>query len=240
MVAIETNQTEEKLKEKILTFAGKMKNREIVIIGNDNINVDVFLSGILLSKLFNYMEVKNHFYILEPVVEDNETYRIVKELFEIDMKKWVKTEMDDNMQLFLVDHFETLHKGKVVGCIDPHQTSKQVKLDFVYRKKSCATAYMVYELMRLVGYQPSKEEIKMIIVAMMINTTSFKSSKTIQKEAEAAKQLTEEYGLDYDSLIKYCLCITPIKDMKIKEIVSNGQKYYNYAGNKVGSSYLKL
>lgn len=243
MVTTETNQNEE-LKERVLAFADEMKKRdnELIILGHDNIDVDAFLSGVLISKLFDYLGVRNRFCIWETVAVDGETSQIVLNLLGMDMRKWVNTEdgEDENRLLFLEDHFETFHKGKVVGCIDHHPTSKQVEFDFEYRRKSCATAYMVYEIMKLVGYKPSKEESKMIIVSMMVDTTSFMSSKTIPEEVEVAKRLADKYQFDYDALIKYCLCLTPIASMKRCEIVSNGQKYYDYSGNKVGSAYLQL
>ena len=242
MVAIETNQNE--LKERVLAFADEMKKRdnELIILGHDNIDVDAFLSGVLISKLFDYLGVRNRFCILETVAVESETSQIVLNLLGMDMRKWVNTEDGEyeNRLLFLEDHFETFHKGKVVGCIDHHPTSKQVEFDFEYRKKSCATAYMTYEIMKLVGYQPSKDESKMIIISMMVDTTSFMSSKTIPEEVEVAKRLADKYQFDYDALIKYCLCLTPISGMKRYEIVSNGQKYYDYSGNRVGSSYLQL
>ena len=64
MVTIGANQNLEKIKKEVLAFAESMKDRELVILGHDNIDVDAVLSGILLSKLFNYLKIKNHFYIL--------------------------------------------------------------------------------------------------------------------------------------------------------------------------------
>lgn len=209
MVTIGANQNLEKIKEEVLAFAERMKDRELVILGHDNIDVDAVLSGILLSKLFNYLKIKNHFYILESVKE-GETYNIVKGLFGIDMKQFEKIGENEKRLLFLEDHFETVHAGKIIGCIDHHPTSREVKYDFMYKRNSCAAAYLIYEIMQLVGYKPSAEEAKMIIVSMMVDTTSFKSSKTIMEEVEVAKKLAYEYELDYDYLIKYCLCLTPI------------------------------
>lgn len=75
---------------------------------------------------------------------------------------------------------------------------------------------------------------------MMIDTTAFRSSKTIPEEVEKAKKLAEEYQLDYSLLEKSCLCLTPIEKLNTSEIISNGQKWYNYNGVKVGSAYLQL
>ena len=239
MVTIGANQNLEKIKEEVLAFAERMKDRELVILGHDNIDVDAVLSGILLSKLFNYLKIKNHFYILESVKE-GETYNIVKGLFGIDMKQFEKIGENEKRLLFLEDHFETVHAGKIIGCIDHHPTRREVKYDFMYKRNSCAAAYLIYEIMQLVGYKPSAEEAKMIIVSMMVDTTSFKSSKTIMEEVDVAKKLANEYELDYDYLIKYCLCLTPIDKMAVEEIITNGQKYYDYYGHKVSSAYLQL
>lgn len=239
MVTIGANQNLEKIKEEVLAFAERMKDRELVILGHDNIDVDAVLSGILLSKLFNYLKIKNHFYILESVKE-GETYNIVKGLFGIDMKQFEKIGENEKRLLFLEDHFETVHAGKIIWCIDHHPTSREVKYNFMYKRNSCAAAYLIYEIMQLVGYKPSAEEAKMIIVSMMVDTTSFKSSKTIMEEVDVAKKLAHEYELDYDYLIKYCLCLTPIDKMTVEEIITNGQKYYDYYGHKVSSAYLQL
>lgn len=132
----------------------KMKNslpkQKITILGHDNIDVDAFLSGILLSKLLNFLKIDNEFVILEKVKE-NETYKIVKELFNIDMKKWEKVSEDGNRNLFLEDHFETTHLGKIVGCIDHHPTAKKIEYKYQYRRNSCASAYLIYEIMQHEG-----------------------------------------------------------------------------------------
>ena len=82
----------------------KLKNnfakRKITILGHDNIDVDAFLSGILLSKLFDFLKIENEFIILEEVKEDD-TYQIVKELFNIDMKKWENVSEKADRYLFL-------------------------------------------------------------------------------------------------------------------------------------------
>ncbi|MEI3355868.1 MAG: DHH family phosphoesterase [Clostridia bacterium] len=221
----------------------KMKNslpkQKITILGHDNIDVDAFLSGILLSKLLNFLKIDNEFVILEKVKE-NETYKIVKELFNIDMKKWEKVSEDGNRNLFLEDHFETTHLGKIVGCIDHHPAAKKIEYKYQYRRNSCASVYLIYEIMQHEGYRLTKEDAKMVIVAMMVDTTSFRNSKTIYEEVEIAKKLAEKYSLEYEKLLKYCLCITPIENMEIKDIVENGKKHYNYAGTKVESAYIQV
>lgn len=215
-----------------------LKGKKVTIIGHDNIDVDAALSGILLSKLLDFLNIENEFQILEEVKED-ETYDIVKGLIGIDLKKWQGKE-EENRNLFLVDHYETIHKGNVLGIIDHHPTKQEKGYDFMYVKNSCATAYMIYEIMQAVNFPITQMEAKMIIVAMMVDTISFRSSKTIKEEVEQAKKLAKEHELDYDYLEKQGLCLTPVDILNIQQIVSNGQKWYNYSGNKVGSAYLQL
>ncbi len=229
--------SEEKTRsEKLVTT---LKGKKITILGHDNIDVDATLSGILMSKLLDFLNIENQFAILEEV-KRNETYGIIEELLGINMKEWEVKEESEDRNLFLVDHYETVHEGNVVGCIDHHPTKKEINYEFKYTRNSCAAAYLIYEIMKEVKFPIEKEIAKMIIVAMMIDTTAFRSSKTIPEEVEQAKKLAEEYQLDYSLLEKSCLCLTPIEKLNTSEIISNGQKWYNYNGVKVGSAYLQL
>ena len=228
----------ERARKQAEILVSTLKGKNVTIIGHDNIDVDSALSGILLSKLLDFLNINNKFYILEEVKED-ETYNIIKDLIEIDLKNWQGEDKEDR-NLFLVDHYKTTHEGNVIGIIDHHPTKQENKYDFTYVRNSCATAYIIYEMMEAVNFPIGKEEAKMIIVAMMVDTISFRSSKTIKEEVQRAKILAETYGLDYEYLEKQGLCLTPIDKLNIQQIISNGQKWYNYSHKKIGSMYLQL
>lgn len=228
----------ESAKEKVRMLADVLNGKKVTIIGHDNIDVDAALSGMLLSKLLDFLKIENEFCILEEVKEDD-TYEIVKELIGIDLKNWQGKE-EENRNLFLVDHYETIHNGSVLGIIDHHPTKQEKGYSFMHVRNSCATAYMIYEMMKAVDFPIKKQEAKMILVAMLVDTISFRSSKTIKEEVEQAKILANQYELDYNYLEKQGLCLTPIDTLDAQQIVSNGQKWYNYADNKVGSAYLQL
>lgn len=216
--------------------------KKVTILGHDNIDVDSFISGILLSNLLNFLKIENEFIILDEVHE-GETYNIVKELFGIEMKAYAfsKEENEDRL-LFLEDHYKTNHKGKVVCCLDHHPTNDKIvkSYPFYYSRLSCSTSYMVYELMNEAKYEISKQEAKMILVCMMVDTVSFRSLKTIREEAIEGRNIAQQYDLDYDYLEKYCLCLTEIKGVPINSIINNGYKYYNYGRNRVKSSYIQI
>lgn len=216
-----------------------MKRSEVTIIGHDNIDVDSVLSGVLLERLCKYLKLNVHFEILQLVNKD-ETYEIINKLTGINMETYEKVEEDNDRSLFLIDHYETKHNGRVVGCIDHHPTEKKNTYEFSYVRNCTAAAYLIYELMQVSNYPLTAEDAKLIVVAMMVDTTAFRSSKAIPEEVEEAKSLTKRFDLDYEYLEKYCLCLTPIEGMNVEEITSNGQKEYNYNGHKVKSAYLQL
>lgn len=216
-----------------------LTGKYVTIIGHDNIDVDALLSSLLMSRLLTFLGIENEFAILDKVKKDD-TYEIAEEMFGIKMEKWENVSEDYERTLFLLDHYETVHMGNVIGCVDHHPNQADKSYGFMYTRKACAAAYLVYEIMEEAGYRITAEEAKMIIVSMMVDTTAFRSSKTIKAEAEQAKALAEKFGLNYEELEKYCLCLTPVESMEIEQIISNGQKWYDYNGNKVGSSYLQL
>lgn len=225
---------------KLKELEGVLKSyNKITILGHDNIDVDAFLSGILLSRLLDYLNIKNEFLILEEIKE-GETYQIIKELFNIDLMDYYSREEEVSRKLFLADHYETSHLGEVVACLDHHPTAKTIEYPFYSCRISCATAYLVYELMQEAKYPLSTEEAKMILSAMMVDTVCFRNTKTIKSEVEESKRLAEKFKLDYDGIEKICLCLTKVDGVSIDTIIENGYKNYDFCGNRVKSSYVQI
>ena len=228
------------IKNKLNQLIDTLKyTRKIYCIGHDQIDVDAFFAGLLSDRLFKYLGFKSEFIILQPVVQ-NETYALVKKFTNVEMKLYEKTVEDNARTLFLVDHYETLHAGKVIGCIDHHPTIKENTYPFSYIRYATASTYMVYELMQAANYPLTPEEAKYIVFAMLVDTVGFRSSKANLEEATIAKQLAKQYNLNYDLLEKASFCLTPINTMTTEEIVLNGLKKYNFNGYNVRSSYLQL
>ena len=194
-----------------------LEGKKVTILGHDNIDVDATLSGILMSRLLDFLGIENEFCILEKVKE-NDTYEIIREMFGMDMRKWEKVGEDKKRNLLLLDHYETIHAGNVIACIDHHPNNAGKKYHFMYTRNACAAAFLIYEIMLEVGYPIGEEEAKMIIVSMLVDTTAFRSSKTIKEEADQAKVLATEFHLDYGVLEKYCLCLTPITSLPLMRL----------------------
>lgn len=220
-------------------LAALKKEEPIYIIGHDNPDVDSTIAGILLAKLLNFLGYQAEFKILQKVKKKN-SWKILMELTDIDMTEYEEEIEDESYNLILVDHYNTSHAGEVLACIDHHPTYEKNTYPFSYVRNCTAAAYMVYELMKEANYPIKAVDVKHIIIAMMVDTISFKSSKAIPEEAEVAKTLAEEFGLNYEYLEHYCFCLTPIGTMSAEEIICNGQKKYNYNGNKVVSAYVQI
>lgn len=218
-----------------------LNQKEITILAHDNIDIDAALSGILLSRLLDFLGIKNTFKILEHVKTD-ETYTVLKELIKIDLKDFesISDGENESATLFLVDHYKTTHLGNVIGNIDHHPTIQHLNVSFSYTKNSSATAYLVYELMQEAKYPITKQDALMIVTAMMADTVCFKSSKALPKEIEIAKQIADSFNLDWSQIEKYALCPTSIEKMTLNEIVTNGYKEYEFSGFKVASAYVQL
>ena len=218
-----------------------LHQKEITILGHDNIDVDAALSGILLSRLFDFLGIKNTFKILEPV-KMTETYIIIKELIEIDLKdfEFLSSPQADNATLFLVDHYQTSHIGNVIGYIDHHPTIQHINVLFSYARNSSATAYLIYKLIQEAKYPITKQDALMIVTAMMADTVCFKSTKALPEEIEITKQLCFDFNLDWNLIENYALCLTPINKMSLDEIITNGAKQYNFNGSKIASAYVQL
>ncbi|MDO4282677.1 MAG: DHH family phosphoesterase [Clostridia bacterium] len=213
--------------------------KKITIIGHDSCDIDSFISAKLLSKLLDFLNVNNEVLILDSVEED-ETYKIVKENFQIDLKDYYCNFEDEKRHLFLVDHYETKHFGSVIACIDHHPNQSDIVYPYYYFRRSCSTSYLIYELMQEFGYIPNVLEMKMIILSMMVDTMGFRSEKTVAQEVIVAKSLMKKYGFSFNDLERISLCLTDISHMSVDEIIYHGVKSYNYNGKNVKSSYLQL
>ena len=220
-------------------FFNYLKDKYVTIIGHDSIDIDSALSGILLSKFLHFLDISNEFCIIEKV-KDSETTRVLEKLFNITLNSYENTSESEDRVLFLVDHYETQHSGKVLGCIDHHPTSKEIHYPLYYSKKASSTTYLIYKLMQLFNYPITQTDAAYIITAMMADTVCFRSTKGSSEEKAIAQQLAEKFLLDYDLIENECLCLTPIDKMSIEEILANGEKKYNFNGHAVCSSYIQI
>ena len=111
-------------KEYLNNIIQSAKGKNITILPHDCADVDAIISCILLSKLFDFFNIKNNICIIDKNI-GKDTNNIISSL-GYDVKDFFEVSEDENRELFLVDHYKTSHKGNVVGIIDHHFTTSNI------------------------------------------------------------------------------------------------------------------
>lgn len=209
--------------------------KNITILGHPNPDVDSIISGSLLSEYLRFKGYNANYVIPDSSI-DEESRQIVK-LFGIESDKY-KGSVEDDSYLILVDHHETEFKGNVVAVIDHHPTIKKFDYPVYINKKASATSKLVYDIIK----NDSPEflnsiYIERILVAMLVDTCSFKSSKTNTVDIPWAKEICEELSLDFDKLKKIGYCLTNLDNLEKASI--NGFKQFTYGDKIVKTSYIQ-
>ena len=81
-------------------------------------------------------------------------------------------------------------------------------------------------------------DLKLAIVATMLDTASFHSTKGREEDKKWVVNLCNKYGFDYDELYKQGLYLTKLDDLK--NVSLNGLKKYNFNNLTVQSSYIQI
>lgn len=213
-----------------------LKGKEVTILGHDNIDVDSCISGILLSKLFTFLGIKNKFIILDKKI-DKDTYNCLLKL-GYDLNKFQSNSISESV--FLVDHHITTHSNNVVGCIDHHPTIQELdNYKFYINYKSSSCAKLIYDLMESSNYPLTKEDALLTIHSIFFDTCSLTSTKLILSDKNWAIRKIKEFGFDYDEVETDGFCLTDLGD-NINTLSKNGMKEYCYKNQIVKSSYIQV
>ncbi len=213
-------------------------NAPICLLPHDNADVDSVISCIMLSKLLDYMDIENKICIFDKNIA-SDTDEILKKL-GYNISDYFTSDEDKNRTLILLDHYETKHLGDVMFVFDHHYTTSSVKSKYYYYQPSCATAYIIYSLMKFENMPIDEHIVKMFAYAMSVDTVGFQNNKTVEDEVVELKCLLKNYNIDFETIRKESLLVNDISNMSIEEIINNGRKDYTFNGYKVVSSYIQL
>lgn len=209
--------------------------KDIIVLGHVNPDVDSILSGIILSKYLIYKGYKASYLIPDKNI-DKET-KVVLESFKIDFTEY-QGELNKDSSLILVDHYETDYKNQVLAVIDHHPTSKKFDYPIYINKKSSSTAKLIYNIINKNDKDfLDKDIIELIIVATMIDTCSFKSSKTNKEDIQWSIDMCNSLSLDYNTLINIGYCLTDLSNPNDSSL--NGFKQFVYNEKIVKTSYIQ-
>lgn len=207
----------------------------LYIKAHDNPDVDSIISGALLEDLLRDAGIAAIFRVPDKSL-DRESCAIVAK-YDIDIECYTG-KIPVGSKVFLVDHHETNLECDVIGVIDHHPTEKEFNYPIYINEKSSSTTRIIFNLMLLECYNITAEKVELVLVGMVVDTCSMKSSKTADGDIELFEDMVEKYELDRQKLIDEGYCLTSLG--KMEDICVNGVKHYTYGNYKVKSSYIQV
>ena len=221
--------------DKMVEFLKSLKE-EVVIIGHDVIDCDSACSCILLNRVFNYLGIRNKIVIADEKIHEIDLELLRNENIDLNIYKGT---IPKNKPIFLVDHYKSKHSDYIVGCIDHHPTSEKVDYPFYHNELSASTGRIIYNIMKIIGYPISKDDVRLVALSIMLDTSSLKSTKCPESQKIWTKELIKKYGLDYNEFYNLGLCLSKL-DKPMKEVVTEGFKEYCFNNINVKSSYIQI
>ena len=203
----------------------------MVILGHENPDVDSIVSGIILNKVLLKKGIDSKFIIPDKVI-NNDTFEFLKS-YGINAYDYVGELYND--KYILVDHNERSVDGEVVCIIDHHKTLNEISIDHYYNTEFSSTAcFIAKECENLLD----TKDLELAVLATMIDTVSFHSTKGRKEDEEWCKYICDKYDLDYLKLYSSGLYLTNMDDLKLAAL--NGLKKYVVDGKKIESSYIQI
>lgn len=213
---------------------GFMELFDYVILGHKNPDVDSIVSGFLLERYMNRCWYSAKFIIPDQVIDEESL--VICRNYGLDPVKFQGVLPDrDDQKYILVDHYERDVSGKVVAIIDHHPTTQNISTFFYHNEKASSTACMIVE-----GKEESftKEEIELAVLATMVDTVSFHSTKTRDKDVTWVKKMVDKYQFNYSKLYEDGLCLTDVSS--VSDFLTHGLKEYQFGDKKIAASYVSV
>ena len=204
----------------------------MIILGHENPDVDSIISAIILNKILTKKGYSSEFII--PDKEINKDTLEILNNYNIDPTIYMKR-IPNNKKIILVDHNERNVNGKIICIIDHHKTQKEYNMKHYYNTNVSSTAcFIAKQTEELLD----KNDLELAVLATMIDTVSFHSTKGRKEDLEWCKYICDKYNLNYDKLYNQGLYLTNMDN--IDEAALNGLKKYNINNQKLESSYIQI
>jgi len=212
-----------------------MTKEKLVILGHPNPDIDSIISGILMEHYINnYTNYQGEFIIPDTSL-DKSTIDICKK-YNIDYQSHQKEIPKEVEKLVLVDHNITTYKDKkVIAVIDHHPSIKVTPCKFYQNNEISSTAIGI---VRDRETYFTKEQLKLAILATLVDTASFNSTKGRQEDKVWVDDMIKIFDFDKDDLYKTGLHLTNLENLK--EAAFELLKRYDIAGKKVEASVIQI
>ena len=210
--------------------------RKIFILGHENPDVDSIISGYLLEKILRIKGYQAEFVIPDKKL-DKDTVNICTRN-GLNPSKFMKSLNLNNIEdvnYILVDHNTRNLAGKIICIIDHHPIIKEIEIEHYYNNKISSTACYICR-----GNEHLLDEfdIKLAIIATLVDTASFHSTKGRKEDKDWVINLCNKYNFDYNELAKQGLGTTALDDLHIASL--NGLKKYSFDNYSIESSYIQI
>lgn len=202
-----------------------------LVKGHENPDVDSVISGYLLTKVLNTLGYDAEFII--PDVIDAETLNICKS-FAFDPSVYQVNDYDKSARFILVDHFED-NETNIVGIVDHHKNDMNDKNQNYWYDDASSVSQMIAEKYDSIL---NRQDILLACLATFVDTVSFHSTKSRDKDHVWIKDMCHKYNFDYRRLYDAGLCVTDITNLD--KVIFNGMKKYVFNGHQVESSYIQI
>ena len=135
-------------------------NKELVILGHSNPDVDSIISGYLLEKILRKAGFQARFIIPDAKIE-KQTYTICLK-YGVDPKQFMDSLPETYSNYFLVDHCKREVFGKIIGIIDHHPSDISETPSFYVNQTQTSTAMLIFNY-GWMYLEPNDE--KLVIIA---------------------------------------------------------------------------
>ena len=151
------------------------KGKRLKIVGHKNPDFDSIASGIILERFLCSNEIDARF-VCESV---SDTHAITALKYAgVDLSSY-HGKIEDGDLLFLVDHHSTEYENFVVGCIDHHPTEFKINFPIYVNHPSSSCALSVLRLAEKEGMIFDKNDVRLALMSVYMDTRSCKSTKFI-------------------------------------------------------------
>ena len=210
--------------------------KKYIVLGHENPDVDSIMSGILYANYLTRNGINAQFVIPDEKIEQENIDICLQ--FGVDPTLYQKKlELNEDIKFILVDHNIRDNIGEVVEIIDHHPTIGNIKSNstsYINEPASSTTCLIVQGI----EDQFTREEIEWAVVAALVDTASFNSTKTRNLDKQWVLNMCEKYKFDFEKLYKTGLCLTNIDDLE--SACLHGLKKYKINDYSIHSSSIQL
>lgn len=152
-------------------------------------------------------------------------------------------------KLIFVDHNEFAQavdgaeSAEILEIVDHHRlgTIKTIVPIYVYTKPVGSTCTLVYQLYKSKNVDIDKKIAGILLSGILSDTVVLKSPTATIEDVEAAKELSEIAGLNYQSFgAEIFAAIESLKSLNPKEAITTDLKIYNEYGLKIGIGQIEV